>query len=334
MVQAFRVFAVQATGLQRFVATVFCVFAFSGSMIAAQSSTTKPVDEVVSKPSQPDTTQSATGQSATKATKDKASEGQTSEPAAVSYQLRYKFQPNQILKYETKQTIIQTGVAPFGEQVETNKVEQRRVYKITDVAEAGTATASMQFEYVRMERKAGEAEAVVFDTKMKEAEIPAFFRAAAKSLKTKAPVYELHPQGTDVNDESLEQNPAGGQASFVVPMPEAAKAVGDSWTTFVEVKVRMAEQIFRTIKLRKTFRLKAVKDGVAEIGMATSTVGSVKDPRVKVQLLQATPSGTIWFDIDRGLVTKKEIRFNNTVLNAMGPQTMVSAKGRTIDRLL
>lgn len=256
------------------------------------------------------------------------------EGDSVTYRLRYKFQPNQKLKYETKQTIIQTGVAPFGEQVETNKVEQRRVYTITDVADAGGATASMQFEYVRMERNTGTAEPIVFDTEMKPDQVPQFFKMAASSLKSKAPTYELRSAGVEVDEDSVEQTPAGGQASFVVPMPNDPKAVGDSWTTFVEVKVRMAEQIFRTLKLRRTFRLKSVKDGVAEIGMSTSTVGSVKDPRVKVQLLQATPTGTIWFDIERGVVTKKEIRFNNTVLNAMGPKTMVSAKGRTIERLL
>ena len=256
------------------------------------------------------------------------------QPAEDTYQLRYKFQPNQTLKYETKQTIIQTGVAPFGQQVETNKIEQRRVYTITNVADAENATASMQFEYVRMERDMGKNPPIVFDTKMKLDDVPKFFRHAAKSLKKKAPTYELKAKGINTNEDQVEQTPTGGQATFVVPMPEAAKSIGESWTTFVEVKVRLAEQMFRTVKLRKTFRLKSVDNGIAEISMSTSTVGAVKDTRVRVQLLQATPSGTIWFDVDRGLVTKKEIRFSNTVLNAMGPKTMVSAKGRTIERLL
>ncbi|MEP3482175.1 MAG: hypothetical protein ABJZ55_23220 [Fuerstiella sp.] len=262
------------------------------------------------------------------------SKSEAIKPAENTYQLRYKFQPNQTLKYETKQTIIQTGVAPFGQQVETNKVEQRRVYTITNVADAENATASMQFEYVRMERDMGKNDPIVFDTKMKPDDVPKFFRMAAKSLKKKAPTYELQANGINIDEERVEQTPTGGQASFVVPMPETAKSIGESWTTFVEVKVRLAEQMFRTVKLRKTFRLQSVDNGIAEISMSTSTVGAIKDTRVQVQLLQATPSGTIWFDVDRGLVTKKEIRFSNTVLNAMGPKTMVSAKGRTIERLL
>lgn len=315
MVQVFRVLeAVVVRRLPVLMTLGFCaLFFFSSTIVAQTPAESRPV-EVVEPAEQ--------------------SESEPAESAAATYQLRYKFQPNQTLKYETKQTIIQTGVAPFGTQVETNKIEQRRVYTITDAANAGSATASMQFEYVRMERNTGKSAPVVFDTNMKPDDVPKFFRMAAKGLKSKAPIYELQSIGIAVNDENIEQNPTGGQASFIVPMPEVPKAINETWTTFVEVKVRIAEKMFRTIKLRKTFRLKAVEDGIAEIGMSTSTVGSIKDPRVKVQLLQATPSGTIWFDIDRGIVKKKEIHFSNTVLNAMGPKTMVSAKGRTIERLL
>lgn len=257
-----------------------------------------------------------------------------SESAEQTYHLRYKFEPNQTLRYETTQTIIQTGVASFGEKVETDKAEQRRVYTITDVTDGNNATASMQFEYVRMERGTADTEPIVFDTTMKKEEIPQFFRGFANGLKSKAPTYELLPNGVAVDDENVEQTIAGGQASFAFPLPDEPQAVGDSWTTFVEVRVRLAEQMFRTVKLRKTFRLKAVEDGIAEISLSTSTVGSVKDPRVKVQLLQATPSGTIWFDVDRGLVTKKEFRFSKTVLNGLGPETLVSSKGRIVERLL
>lgn len=257
-----------------------------------------------------------------------------SETAEKAYELRYKFVPNQTLRYETTQTVIQTGVASFGEKVETDKAEQRRVYTITDVANGDSATASMQFEFVRMERDTANSDPIVFDTTMKQEDIPQFFRGAAKGLKAKAPTYELLSIGIEVNDEKVEQTPAGGQASFVFPLPAEPKAIGSAWTTFVEVRVRLAEQMFRTVRIRKTFRLTAVEDGIAEISMSTSTVGSVTDPRVKVQLLQATPSGTIWFDINRGLVTKKEFRFNNTVLNALGPKTLVSSKGRIVERLL
>lgn len=320
MVQPFRVFApaVISNSLSLAILGLF-VLSAACSTATAQSDTTNSDSEATQTAELSGTETPAT---------------QPAKSAAATYQLRYKFQPDQTLKYETKQTIIQTGVAPFGKQVETNKIEQRRIYTITDVQDAGNATASMQFEYVRMERNTDKADPIVFDTKMKSEDVPQFFRGAARSLKTKAPTYELKTTGIDIDDKNLEQTLAGGQASFIVPMPESDVAIGETWTTFVEVKVRIAEQMFRTVKLRKTFRLKAVEDGVAEIGMATSTVGSVKDPRVQVQLLQATPAGTVWFDVDRGIVTKKEIRFNNTVLNAMGPKTMVSAKGRTIERLL
>lgn len=271
----------------------------------------------------------------TQAESPSTAEGATSDDKnAERYLLRFRFQPQQQLKYETKQTIIQTGVASFGEQVEKNKVEQRRVYTVTSVDGSDTAAASMQFEYVRMERTLRDEDPLVFDSDMKPDEVPAYFRSAAKGLKGNAPEYQLSARGIPVDKEGVEQTPEGGQASFMIPLPEDEKAIGDTWSTFVEVKVRMAAQVFRTVRLRKTFRLKAVEDGIATISMSTSVVGSVKDRSLRVQLMQATPSGTFWFDLDRGLITKKEIRFNNTVLNAMGPKTMVSAKGRTVERLL
>ena len=254
--------------------------------------------------------------------------------AAESYLLRFQFEPGQTLRYQSSQTTNQQATTTKATKTDISKVEQRRLFTVGEMDEDGAAEIAMQFEHVRMQVGSNGQAPVGFDSTMKPNKVPAQFRGTAAQLKRVASRFQVQPKGTPVSDEGVEQIAKGGQASFLIPLPTKPVAVGESWNVYMPVQVRLAEKVMREITLLRSYRLKSVDDGVAKIVFFTSIESPVKSPFVKGQLVQATPSGIILFDIANGQVLRKEIKIDKSVLGAMGASTILSVTSHTVERLL
>lgn len=253
---------------------------------------------------------------------------------AEKYLLRFKFKEGETLRYETEQQVTQKAVAAAGAKVDLSTVKQTRLFRVGEVSAQGEAHVSMQFEHVRMELKSDDQPIEVFDTSMKESEVPTKFRAAARKLMRPALTFVLQADGTPVSDEGVEQIPEGGQAGFMMPLPQEPIAVGETWKVNIEPEVRIAEGVMRTISLLRTYRLQEMQGDIATITFATSIASKVRSPAIKAQLLQATPKGTILFNVKIGRVLQREITFDRSVMGAVGPNTLLSAVGKTTETLL
>lgn len=247
--------------------------------------------------------------------------------------LRYRFESGEKLRYEMVNQLIQQGVVGAVAKVDTTKIQQKRVFTIGDVDEDGKANASMQFEHVRMEIQSNDKEAEVYDSTMPPEKVSKKFQGTARQLAGAAPSYTLLAQGTPVSADGIQEVSKGGQASFMIPLPEKEISVGESWKVNMVINVRIGEGVKRDITLLRTYQLKSVDDGVATIGFSTSVMSPVKIPAVKAQLLQATPQGEMLFDIPKGRLLRKEMRIDRMVMGALGPGTMLSAKSSTVETL-
>ncbi|MEO2025477.1 MAG: DUF6263 family protein [Fuerstiella sp.] len=263
-----------------------------------------------------------------------SAQGTAPADGAEEYLLRFIFTEGEILRYRTEQRVTHKAVAPAGVKVDLSTVKQTRMFRVGEVSDQGQAQVSMQFERVRMELKSDDQPTEVFDTSMKDSEVPVKFRTAARNLKKPAPTFVLRADGTPVSDEGVEQIPKGGQASFMMPLPRKPIAVGETWKVTMQSKVRIAEGVMRTISALRTYRLQEMQGDIATITFATSITSKVRSPAIKALLLQATPKGTILFNVKHGRVLEREITFARSVMGAVGPNSLVSVKGRTTETLL
>lgn len=254
--------------------------------------------------------------------------------ADEKYSIRFQFEPDQQLKYHSSQSVTNTAATPRGTKVDVSKVDQTRIFTVGNVEPDGDAEVSMQFENVKMEIQSNGGEVISYNSSMKPEEVPSIFRATAEKLKGAAAKYQMLPSGTPVSEDGIEKIPKGGQASFMMPLPENEVAIGDSWKVDIAVKVRIAEGIKRQVNLLRTYRLKSVENGIAKIGFSTSIASSVRNTSVRAQLIQSTPQGTIEFDIDKGRVLRRVLKINNTVVGALGAKTILSSTGITEEKLL
>lgn len=261
-------------------------------------------------------------------------EAASTDSDSPKWLLRYKFHKGEELRYRTSQQVTQRAVAPAGQKVDVSTVEQRRVFRVSDVSEDGIAKATMQFEFVRMECRTDDNEPVVYESTMPKDRVPRQFQSVAKGLAGAAPEFELQTGGTPVSKDGVEDVPKQGKACFMIPLPEHPVSVGEFWSVKIPVEVRLAPGVMRKLNLQRSYKLNDVQNGIAAITFYTSVESSLKSPNVKALLLQATPKGKIRFDIENGRVLERELSFDNYVLGAIGPNTMLTARGQTKEVLL
>jgi len=133
---------------------------------------------------------------------------------------------------------------------------------------------------------------------------------------------------------SAEASEASDAVTFLMPLPENAVAVSGTWREIIPVSVRVTKEISRQINILRTFRLESVENGIATISFRSSVEAAVKSPTMRSQLIKATPKGTLTLDIERGVMVKREIRYDETVLNAIGPNSVVLCHGKSTEELL
>ena len=206
----------------------------------------------------------------TEAAETEATKTESAESTVSKHLIRFHFEPGTALKYDSRQAVRQVANTPKGVKTDVSKVDQVRVFTVKKVDEDGSADLQMQFASVKMEIQPNDAAPVKFDNKMSPSQVPSIFRSTADKLKGAAPKYHVKQSGAAVDkDGKLVIDPAG-QASFVFPLPETEVAVGDTWRVQIPVRVRVAENVMRTVHLLRTYRLKAVENGEATITFVQS----------------------------------------------------------------
>lgn len=304
--------------------------------------------------------------------------------------LRYKFLPDQQLRYKNTESVTLDAMQGELRKVDVTNFEQRRVFTVASVDEAGAAKLAMQYEFVQMQRQTNEFPPVMFDTNMEAKDVPPEFKNTARDLKGSAPKFWISSLGAalqesnttegyrqtpkpvaqagnvivgdkpagaatgDVKQAVAESSTTTGEAAktensgtdktvksgsanavtFLMPLPEHAVAVNETWREVIPVNVRVTEEISRKINILRTFRLESVEDGIATISFRSSVEAAVKSPTMRAQLIKATPKGTLTIDIERGVMLEREIRYDETVLNAIGQNSVVLCNGSSTEVLL
>ncbi len=290
--------------------------------------------------------------------------------ATQEWTLRYQFRPEEKLRYETHQSMTLDARIGENRKVDVSELKQRRVFTVISADESGDAQLAMQFEHVWMKMQSDDREPVTFDSTMKANEVPTVFRNTAHQLKGSAPKYRLSSCGLSLFDAERVANaatraaaeqtaPASGNpiqpkevtpssdrtvaqtaaeetdpGSFLAPLPKQPVGIGETWKETIPVSVRLTQEINRTVSILRTYRLDSVENGTATISFRSSIASPITGPSVQAQLIQATPRGSLQFDTGRGVMLRRELQFNETVIGAFGRESILSSVGTNTEVLL
>ncbi len=131
-----------------------------------------------------------------------------------------------------------------------------------------------------------------------------------------------------------EQKNLADPGSFLMTLPDGEIKVGDTWKETINIPVRLQTEVNIQVPILRTFRLESVENGIAKITFRCSAQSQVRNATVASQLIQATPRGTITFDIDRGLMLRREMRYDESVFGALGAESLLTSVGKNIEEYI
>lgn len=274
-------------------------------------------------------------------------------PAAVSgpgYKLGYKFQPGEVVRYETSQNV--TFVSQFQGIVETatNKTETRKAYKVTKVNPDGSAELELVIEWVRMKADfGGGGAATEFDSKKPGANGQAKFADVLRNVGKPQARLIVAPSGKVVKVQEMAlvtPAPIGVQNiqmkdmtgrddfNFLTVFPAQPIKVGESWAEKSEITVTVENNLKKGLDVKRSYKLESVEGNVAKISFVTKILTPVRDNNIAIQLIQRETSGKLEFDLAKGVVITRTVESDKSVINPAGSNTAMHSKSHLLERLM
>ncbi len=310
----------------------------------------------------------ATGTSNTAPMPAGPADGNATQDPGSAWTLRYRFEPGQQLRYQSEQKMTLEAHVGENRRVDVSQVRQVRLFTVKTVESSGAGTLAMQFEKVWMQRQVDDEAAVEFDSTMKASEIPEVYRGVAHSLRGNAPTFRLTSTGKAVQETQMKGNESQvrpavvespvesdglGQkeiqpvsattaestkskdpGSFLMLLPENPVRPGDSWKEEFPLTVRGSQELNLQVVVLRTYRLESVTGDIATVTFRSSVRTPIRSSAVRSQLIQATPSGQFQLDMKRGLMISREYRYSETVIGALGAESLLTSIGNQKETLL
>lgn len=278
-------------------------------------------------------------------------------PEPVKYKLAFKFHPQQVVRYAVSQQFEITTQLSGETETAKNSSEWKRHYKVTGVdATTGAGDLELSIDWVHMvasfENGNSDPEPIEFQSddpdkhpeKYKhiletvgKARAAIRFSAQGKPLKV---LWGAPQQAAGPNTTAQAPQPAHGTGpettpeTYFLPLPEQPVAIGEAWKERFDILARDSGKNLVRVTIQRTYKLAAVKDGLATIEFRTAILTPIQDPSIAGQLIQREVSGKLLLDIERGLVLSRESGVENSVLNPFGQKSSMYAKSVYRERLL
>jgi hypothetical protein len=165
-------------------------------------------------------------------------------------------------------------------------------------------------------------------------EPPAEYQHVAKSLNVPLAVVTIDERGKILKRENPANHPDLGFGGLVLPLPRREVAIGHTWAIPDEVKIKLPDGLYKTIKTRLQYRLEKVQTGVATISVATQVLTPLHDARIQAKLVQQLSRGEVKFDIDAGRVLSKRLDWDENVIGFNGSDSNMKYLARFTEELL
>ncbi|MCA9018388.1 MAG: hypothetical protein KDA77_23910, partial [Planctomycetaceae bacterium] len=95
----------------------------------------------------------------------------------------------------------------------------------------------------------------------------------------------------------------------------------------------VGKKLRKKVPIRRTFTLDSVENQIAVITFKTKVLERLNDPKLGLQLIQKTPSGTIKLDLERGIIISQDVSLDNAqvgVFDGQGAMRAVTTRLETL----
>jgi len=251
------------------------------------------------------------------------------EEEATQYTLRYKYTPSEFVHYnvESQNKII---VEKNQDKSTTNNTAKTlKHYRVVWVDDEGNGTLETVIDRVQMSAKFDDEAPATFDSEdPKQKDLKQYEKIREMIGKPSRIIYTSLGKVVSKDDKPNSQN-----QGFLIPLPENAVKIGDSWQEEYNIEVAVGKTLRKKVPIRRTFTLESVQDQIAAIKFKTKVLTRLNDPKLGVQLIQKTPSGTIKLDIERGIIVSQDVSLDKAqigIFDGQGAMRAISSRVETL----
>jgi len=263
----------------------------------------------------------------------RAAETDPDAPSGKKYQLTYRLQPGDELRYAIDHRASVRSTIEGTTQTAVTRSESVKLWKVIDVMPDGEIEFMQMVESVRMTNKLPDRAEMVYDSREDQTPPPGFEDAAA-AVGVPLSVIRMSPRGEVIDREVKHRQPAADtDAPVTLPLPPEPVAVGDPWNEPRTVSVQTQDGAKRDIQTRRRYELTKVAHGIASIKVAYQVLSPV-DPTIEAQLVQRLLKGTVKFDIQAGRIVSQRMDVDQRVLGFAGPTSSMHYVMRMEEELL
>ncbi len=241
------------------------------------------------------------------------------DDAGKKYDLRYKFKPGETLRWEVvHRATVQTTIQGTSQTAETHSTSIKH-WVIDDVTDDGDITFTHSVESIDMWQKTQGRSEVRYNSATDE-EIPPGYETAAASVGVPLTVITMNDRGKILNRAEKHSQPVS-LLQLAVTLPDNPVAIGDSWSTPLDIDVVLKDGATKKIQTRQKYTLEKVSTDVATIKVDAQILTPIHDPTVEAQLIQRLSEGHLKFDIAAGRILSQQLDLDRHVINFSGPSS-------------
>lgn len=251
----------------------------------------------------------------------------------TDYLLQYRFEPGESMKMKVVQLVsMQTRIDGNDQNVQSRSVSTRR-WDVTTVDEDGNVTFTHTIIQASMWQKVTGKDEIRYDS-TKDKKAPETYRAIAEKLGKPISTITMTREGKLLQRKDQARQFDAGIDSLAIPLPGTSIRLGFRWYTPEKLRIRTETGTYRTVQLRRQYRLEKVQAGVATISISTQVLTPLDDPKVKSQIVQRMQDGSIRFDIERGRILSRQLDLDQRVIGFNGPTSLMHYLARTREEVV
>jgi len=230
--------------------------------------------------------------------------------------LRYRFKKGEELRWNVLQTLkMKTIIGGMEENVETRS-RAAKIWKTLDVSAQGTAIFEYRVEDIDMHQAQTGHDEVVYNNRRDKTIPPEFVNLEGKIGFPLAQI-QIDPQGATTKRPLREYEGRVSENRIVIPLPDAAVALGTSWSEPKQIDLLQPNQTVKKIRIRHEFTLDKIHTGLATINVATLILTPL-EPKEEMQLFDYFSKGTMELDLQAGHFIRQQATIERTVVGIHG----------------
>jgi hypothetical protein len=196
-----------------------------------------------------------------------------------------------------------------------------KVWRVEEANRQGQITLVHSVASVRMKHKSsGREETEVELPCPPDKKIPLGYEGIAGDVGVPLTRITMDTRGNIIERVDLRQrkraSTSGYEGPLTLPLPSHPIAVGETWTNPHVVSAPRKDGTFKQVKVEQRFTLQGVRDQVASIYVECIVLTPIREPEIKVHLVQSKTRGTVRFDLRAGRVIEQDLSLDEEIIGA------------------